>query len=103
MITIQVKDPYVSVYRSGLRLTYGKTLNVSPEDPRVLFWLENGFAEEERIFMQKCREINEIDRFVNKHSFSAYYELVRTYFSDVPKMFWWQDVVSLDKFGEAGL
>ena len=46
MITIQVKDPYVSIYRSGLRLTYGKTLNVSPEDPRVLFWLENGFAEE---------------------------------------------------------
>ena len=45
MITIQVKDPYTSVYRSGLRLTYGKPLDVSPEDPRVAYWLENGRAE----------------------------------------------------------
>ena len=45
MITIQVKDPYTSVYRSGLRLTYGKPLEVSPEDPRVMYWLENGRAE----------------------------------------------------------
>lgn len=45
MITIQVKDPYTSVYRSGLRVTYGKPLEVSPEDPRVMFWLENGKAE----------------------------------------------------------
>lgn len=48
MIQIQIKDPYVSIYRSGLRLTYGKTQEVSPEDPRVLFWLENGFAEIEK-------------------------------------------------------
>jgi len=64
---------------------------------------ENGFAEEERIFVQKCGEINEIERFISKRSFSSYYELVRTYFSDMPKMFWWQDVLSLDKFGKAGL
>ena len=53
--------------------------------------------------MQKCGEINEIERFISKRSFSSYYELVRTYFSDMPKMFWWQDVLSLDKFGKAGL
>ena len=60
MITIQVKDPYVSVYRSGLRLTYGKTLNVSPEDPRVLFWLENGFAEEAIMGVPMSDPTNEI-------------------------------------------
>jgi len=45
MINIQVKAPYTSIYRSGLRVTYGKTLNVSPQDPRVMLWLENGLVE----------------------------------------------------------
>ena len=57
---------------------------------------QNRFAEEERLFKQKSKEIDEIESFVSKHSLSVYYKLVETHFSDVPKMFWWQDVVSLN-------
>lgn len=57
---------------------------------------QNRFAEEERLFKQKSKEIDEIESFIGEHSLSDYYELVETHFSDVPKMFWWQDVVSLN-------
>ncbi len=46
MITIQVKDPYTSVYRSGLRITYGKAQEVNPLDPRVMYWLDKGMVEQ---------------------------------------------------------
>jgi len=58
---------------------------------------QNRFVKEEKLFKQKSKEINEIEDFIGKHSLSDYYELVETYFSDVPKTFWWQDVVSLNK------
>lgn len=57
---------------------------------------QNRFAEEERLFKQKSKEIDEIESFIGEHSLSDYYKLVETHFSDVPKMFWWQDVVSLN-------
>ena len=56
----------------------------------------NTFPEEE-IFVRKCKEIDDIECFINEHSFSCYYEQVKAYFSDVPKLFWWQDAVSLSK------
>jgi len=55
----------------------------------------NTFSEEE-IFVQKYKEIDEIECFINEYSFSSYYEQVKAYFSDVPKLFWWQDVISLN-------
>ena len=57
---------------------------------------QNRFAEEERLFKQKSKEIYEIESFIGEHSLSDYYKLVEMHFSDVPKMFWWQDVVSLN-------
>lgn len=45
LIQIQVKEPYVALSRSGLKLRYGQPLEVQAGDPRVVFWLEGGYAE----------------------------------------------------------
>ena len=50
-----------------------------------------------------AEEIHEIESFINKYSISDYYELIETYFSNAPKIFWWQDIVSLNKFHKVRL
>ena len=64
----------------------------------VKYCQQNKFTEEGKIFVQKLEEVNEIESFINRHSLSAYSELVKSYLRNKPKMFWWQDVVSLNKF-----
>ena len=78
------------------RLEQGLYVKKTTYSELIEYCRQNGFAEEERLFKQKSKEIDEIESFVSKHSLSVYYKLVETHFSDVPKMFWWQDVVSLN-------
>ncbi len=61
---------------------------------------KNGFVKEENIFLQKNKEIDGIENFIKAESFGAYYEMVKSYLADVSKMFWWQDVVSLNELGK---
>ena len=61
----------------------------------------NNFTEEEKIFLQKHSEIDQIENFISANSLSAYCELVKSYFSDAPKLFWWQDIVPLGKCRKA--
>ena len=51
----------------------------------------NNFTEEENIFLQKN----------SANSLSTYCELVKSYFSNAPKLFWWQDIVPLSKCRKA--
>ncbi len=78
------------------RLEQGLYVKKTTYSELIEYCRQIGFAEEERLFKQKSKEIDEIESFVSKHSLSVYYKLVETHFSDVPKMFWWQDVVSLN-------
>ena len=78
------------------RLEQGLYVKKTTYSELIEYCRQNGFAEEERLFKQKSKEIDEIESFIGEHSLSDYYKLVETHFSDVPKMFWWQDVVSLN-------
>jgi len=85
------------------RLEKGLYVKKTTYSKLIEYCRQNRFADKERLFKQKLNEINEIEDFIREHSFSVYYELVKTYFSDVSKMFWWQDVIPLNKCNEIKL
>ncbi len=62
---------------------------------------KNGFAKEENIFLQKNREVDEIENFIKAESFEAYYEMVKSHLANASKIFWWQDVITLNKLRKA--
>jgi len=64
---------------------------------------KNDFLKEESIFLQKSREIDEIESLIETESFDVYYEMVKSYLADTSKIFWWQDVVSLNVLRKAVL
>ncbi len=60
---------------------------------------QNKFRDEANIFSDKLKEIEEIEKFITDTSMDYYVELAKDYFEDKKKVYWWQDVLPLEKLG----
>lgn len=58
---------------------------------------KNAFKENIDLFKNKLDEVIQIENFVRNSSIEYYMELVRQYFMNAPKRYWWQDVVPITK------
>ena len=63
---------------------------------------KNGFEDKANIFEQKLAEVAEIETFIAETSLDCYFELVKNHFEKKEKLYWWQDVVPLDKLKAPG-
>jgi len=58
---------------------------------------KNDFKREVDLFRWKLNEVIEIEGFIKKYSIEYYTELVKQYFKDAKRIYWWQDVVPIRK------
>lgn len=59
----------------------------------------NNLHKKVNLFKKKLNEIEQVIRFIKKNSMSKYIQLVNTYFEREKKIFWFQNVISLNKLG----
>ena len=63
------------------------------------FCYKNNFMTEFKNIKEKKLEILEIKDFIKEKSLAYYSKIVRDYFADKEKIYWWGNVVSLKKLG----
>lgn len=63
------------------------------------YCLENGFEDKVDIFINLLDKVTEIEKFIAETSLDNYVELLKNHFQNKEKIYWWEDIASLDKCG----
>jgi hypothetical protein len=87
--------PVLDIHRERVKL--GIRVKKHHYSELVRYCRENGFEDKVSIFTNQLAKVAEVEKFIADTSLDYYIELVKNHFENREKMYWWQDVVSLDK------
>jgi hypothetical protein len=87
--------PVLDIHRERVKL--GIRVKKHHYSELARYCRENGFEDKVSIFTNQLAKVVEVEKFIVDTSLDYYIELVKNHFENREKMYWWQDVVSLDK------
>jgi len=82
---------------NGERIKLGIQVKKRHYSELARYCQENGFEDKVNIFTNQLAKVVEVEKFIADISLDCYIELVKNYFENKEKIYWWEDVVSLDK------
>lgn len=85
------------------RILFGMRVKKDLYSEMIKYCQENDFKKEEDLFRKKLKEMFELEEFISKTSLEYYTKLINEFFASKRKLYWYQDVVPLNKLKENGL